>query len=123
MAKIIMAVIDCETNGLTTNYSVLSAGAIKFEYDTKTRESTIISGFNYVILYHKKKIKNRYFIVVNIFYLLIIGLIKIIKFNSIKMAASKLGSQFFISLQYLVCYFLCTLLTVALLVHLMFLLT
>jgi len=46
MAKIIMAVIDCETNGLTTNYSVLSASAIKFEYDTKTRESTIISEFN-----------------------------------------------------------------------------
>lgn len=46
MAKIIMAVIDCETNGLTPSYSVLSASAIKFEYDTNTKECTIISEFD-----------------------------------------------------------------------------
>lgn len=46
MAKIIMAVIDCETNGLTPNYSVLSASAIKFEYDTNTKKYTILSEFD-----------------------------------------------------------------------------
>lgn len=33
MRKIIIMVIDCEINGLTPSYSVLSASAIKFEYD------------------------------------------------------------------------------------------
>lgn len=46
MGKIIMAVIDCETNGLTTDYSVLSASAIKLEYDTNTKECTILSEFD-----------------------------------------------------------------------------
>lgn len=46
MGKIIMMVIDCETNGLTPSYSVLSASAIKFEYDTNTKECTILSEFD-----------------------------------------------------------------------------
>lgn len=46
MGKITMIVIDCETNGLTTDYSVLSASAIKFEYDTNIKKCTIFSEFD-----------------------------------------------------------------------------
>jgi DNA polymerase III epsilon subunit-like protein len=46
MEKITMLVLDCETNGLTTNYSVLSASAIKFEYDKESKQCTILSEFD-----------------------------------------------------------------------------
>ena len=46
MEKITMLVLDCETNGLTTSYSVLSASAIKFEYDKESKQCTILSEFD-----------------------------------------------------------------------------
>lgn len=59
-----MAVIDCETNGLTTSYSVLSASAIKFEYDTNTKKCTVLSEFDRYY-YPEEKIYNREAIRVN----------------------------------------------------------
>ena len=46
MEKITMLVLDCETNGLTTDYSVLSASAIKLEYDKENKQYIILSTFN-----------------------------------------------------------------------------
>lgn len=42
----ILLIIDCETNGLTTDYSVLSASAIKLKYNCATKEFITISTFD-----------------------------------------------------------------------------
>lgn len=49
MAKIIMAVIDCETNGLTTNYSVLSNTYNRYNYVAR------FFYYNSSIVFHGKK--------------------------------------------------------------------
>ena len=43
MAKKTIIIIDCETNGLDSEeFSVLSASAIKFTFDTETKKSEVI---------------------------------------------------------------------------------
>ena len=64
MGKITMIVIDCETNGLTTDYSVLSASAIKFEYDTNTKKCTIFSEFDRYY-YPKEEYYNQGYVTTN----------------------------------------------------------